>query len=147
MTQIIKKPYLIFLLSIPIVLLIGIFNEESTLTINVHDTYFIIAYLHVAILISILFSILGFGYWLMNKAQYKLNKGLNLAHIILTFGSLSITYFISFVIKDHGEFPLYDQTPKLMLAQIVTVLLILLGLILFFINIGTSILKRKKTSS
>ena len=146
MTQIIQKPHLIFFLSIPIIILTGLLSGESTLDINIHDTYFIISYLDISILISIVFAIIGFGYWLMYKAQHKLINGLNFAHIVLTFGSLLFTYCISFFTKGYSEFPLFDDTPKLALAQSLTALLILLGLFVFLINIVISILKRKKTS-
>jgi cytochrome c oxidase subunit 1 len=59
MKFLINKPHLIFLLSIPIIMLIGILSGDTALDINVHDTYYIIAYLHIAILISILFGIIG----------------------------------------------------------------------------------------
>ena len=74
MNKLIEKPHLIFLLSIPIIMLIGILSEDAVLDINVHDTYYVIAYLHLAILISILFGIFGIGYWIMLKADRKTIK-------------------------------------------------------------------------
>lgn len=74
MNRLIEKPHQIFFSEIPIVLLIGYIKKDAALDINVHDTYYVIAYSHLAILISILFGIIGFGYWIIIKANRKLSK-------------------------------------------------------------------------
>ena len=142
MTQTLQKPQLVFFLSIPPIILAGLLGGESTTIINIHDTYFIIPHLTISILISIGFAIVGLGYWLMYKAQYKLITGLNFAHVVLTFGSLLITYCISVFTKGYNEFSLFNQTPKLELIQTVAILLILLGQFIYLINIVSSILRR-----
>lgn len=62
MNKLIEKPHLIFLLAVPITMTIGMLRGDEVLDINVHDTYFVIAHLHLTILMSILFGIIGMGY-------------------------------------------------------------------------------------
>ena len=95
MNKLIEKPHLIFLLAIPMIMLIGILSEDAVLDINVHDTYYVIAYLHLSILISILFGIFGIVYWIMLKADRKLSKWLNWTHIGLTFGGTLIVWVLT----------------------------------------------------
>ena len=108
MNKLIEKPHLIFLLSIPIIILIGILRGDAVLDINVHDTYYIIAYLHLAILISILFGIIGLGYWIMLKAKRKLSKWLTLLHVTLTFAGLILIYSL-LRSSSQSEFPIFDD--------------------------------------
>ncbi|MFT6938397.1 MAG: cytochrome c oxidase subunit 1 [Saprospiraceae bacterium] len=70
----IEKPHLIFLLVIPIILLIGFLSGDATLVINVHYTYYVFKYIHLTMLISILFGIIGIGYWIMEKANKRISK-------------------------------------------------------------------------
>jgi heme/copper-type cytochrome/quinol oxidase subunit 1 len=65
MNRLIEKPHLIFLRTIPIIMIIGLLSEDAILDINVHDTYYVIGYLHLAILISIVFGIIGCVYWIV----------------------------------------------------------------------------------
>ncbi|HMB63212.1 MAG TPA: cbb3-type cytochrome c oxidase subunit I [Eudoraea sp.] len=86
MSRLIEKPHLIFLLSIPIIMLIGILSGNAVLDLNIHDTHYVIAYLHFATLIAILFGIIGVGYWIMQKTDRKLSRWLNWTHVGLSFG-------------------------------------------------------------
>ena len=117
-----NKPHLIFWLSIPLIILIGILSGTETMDVNVHDTYFVFTKYHLSILISTLFGIIGFGYWIMKKANRKLSKWLNWIHITLTFGSLLIMLGIPFISfeRKKSEFPLYDDltTQNLILTLI-----------------------------
>jgi cytochrome c oxidase subunit 1 len=74
MNQLIKKSYLLFFLAVPIVLLIGFLGGEAILDINILDTYYLITYRHLAILISILLVIIGMGYWLLQKVLKTFKK-------------------------------------------------------------------------
>src|SRR5690606_36301779 len=71
-----------------IIILIGFLSGTEPLDINVHDTYYVIEHGVISILISIIFGIIGLGYWIMQKANRRLSKWLNLIHIVLTIGGL-----------------------------------------------------------
>jgi len=86
MKTFIKKPHIIFFTAIPILLLIGNLSCDAVMDINIHDTYVIITYMSLALLTSLLFGIIGAGYWLMYKTDITLLKRLTRIHIILTFG-------------------------------------------------------------
>ncbi|MGB5610369.1 hypothetical protein, partial [Eudoraea sp.] len=61
MNKLIEKPYLIFLLAIPIIMLIGILSGDAVLDINVHDTFYVIGWNQLTLISSILFGIIGIG--------------------------------------------------------------------------------------
>lgn len=50
-----EKPFIPFLILIPIIMIIGFINRKETLDINVHDTYYVINNLHLAIILSVFF--------------------------------------------------------------------------------------------
>ena len=145
MNKLIEKPHLIFLLAIPIIMLIGILSGDSMLDINVHDTYYVIACLHFAILISILFGIIGMGYWLMQKANIKLSKWLNSTHIGLTFGGTIAVWILSRFYRT--EIMEYEFNNNLTLIITLTIMLMILGQILFPINIIYGLVKKKNKTS
>ncbi|WP_199114245.1 hypothetical protein [Snuella sedimenti] len=61
MNKLIEKPHIIFFLGIPVLILVGILCGDAALDVNIHDTYYIIAYIHLTSFISILFGIVGLG--------------------------------------------------------------------------------------
>ena len=150
MNQLIKKPYLIFWLSIPLIILIGFISGDEPLDINVHDTYFVIYHIHLAILISIIFGIIGFGYWITQKANRKLSKWLNLIHVMLTIGGLLLIWILfQFYRQPEPETLLsdFDYNEKLNISILITALIVIFGQIVYPINIISGIIrKRNKTS-
>lgn len=62
------KVYHLFWFFAFISLLIGICNPDETLDINIHDTYIVIASLHMAVLLFIFYFISGFAYWLVQRS-------------------------------------------------------------------------------
>ena len=140
-----NKPHLIFLIAIPIIMLIGILSGDAVLDINVHDTYYIIAYLHFATLISVLFGIIGIGYWFMLKANRKLSKWLNLIHITLTFGGILLIWILAQLFRE--SIMEYNFNNNLTLAIYLIALIAIFGQIIYPINIISGIIrKRNKTS-
>lgn len=100
MNKILNTPHLIFWSAIPITLTIGLSFRDSTLDINIHDTYFITSQLYIAYLISILFGVLGLGYWVLIICKRKLIKELSILHIISTLGGVLGILISSLVFKD-----------------------------------------------
>ena len=145
MNKLIEKPHLIFLLAIPIIMLIGILSEDAVLDINVHDTYYVIAYLHLSILISILFGIFGIGYWIMLKADRKLSKWLNWTHIGLTFGGTLIVWILTKFYRT--EVMEYQFNNNLTIIITLFILLMIVGQLIFPINIISGLIKKKNRTS
>lgn len=144
MSELSEKPHLIFLLAIPIIMLIGILSGDTMLDLNVHDTYYVISYLHLAIIISILFGIIGIGYWIMQKADRKLSKWLNWTHIGLTFGGTLIVWILTKFYRT--EIMEYEFNNNLTLIITLITLLMIIGQIIFPINIIYGLTKKKKSS-
>ncbi|MBO0321436.1 cbb3-type cytochrome c oxidase subunit I [Muricauda sp. CAU 1633] len=141
MNKLIEKPHLIFLFAIPIILFVGILNGNAVLDINVHDTYYVIAHLHLAILVSILFGIIGIGYWAMKKADKQLSKWLNGTHIGLTFGGTFLVWVLTKFYRT--EIMEYEFNNYLSMVITIVILLIILGQLIFPINIIYGLIKRK----
>ena len=141
MNKLIAKPHLIFLLTIPILILIGILSGDAVLDINVYDTYYVIAYFHLATLISILFGVIGIGYWIMQKGGRKLSRLLNWTHIGLTFGGTMIVMILAQFYRE--EIMEYEFNNNLTLVITLIILLIILGQIIFPINIVYGLIKGK----
>lgn len=96
MTKITKTPHIVFWILIPITLLIGFLKPDKTLDINIHDTYFVIGLISLAVIISIIFGILGLGYWVIIKLNGRLVNWLTIIHLIITiigFFSIIIIFF------------------------------------------------------
>lgn len=141
MNKLIEKPHLIFLPAIPLIMLIGILSGDAIININVHDTYYLIAYLHISILTSILFGIIGIGYWIMQKADRKLSKWLNFTHIGLTFrGSLIIWILTKFYRTEIME---YEFNNNITLIITLIILLMIIVQLIFPINIIYGLMKKK----
>lgn len=144
------KPDLIFFLSIPVILLIGIMSGGATLDINVHDTYFVIAHFHIAVLISILFGIIGVGYWIMKKANRKLSKWLNWTHIVLTIGGLIAIFGISYLSlgsDTHSQFPYFDELERKNSILTSIIFIVIFGQLMYLINLIIGIFIKNKTDS
>ena len=141
MKSLVEKPHLIFLISIPIIVLFGILSRDATLNINVHDTYLVIAHLHFAVLISILFAIIGVGYWIMQKWDRKLSKWLNWTHIGLTFGGSLIIWILNKFYRT--EIMEYEFNNNLTLTITLIIVLMTVGQLIFLINIIYGLTKKK----
>ncbi len=144
MNKLVEKPHLAFLLAIPILMLIGILRGNATLDINVHDTFYVIAYLHLATLISILFGIIGMGYWIMLKSDRKLSKWLNGTHIGLTFGGIIVVWILTKFYR--SETVEYQFNSKLTLIITLIIILMIVGQLIFPINIIYGLIKKKKNN-
>lgn len=145
MNKLIDKPHLIFLLTIPVLILIGFLSGDAVLGINVHDTYFVIAYFHLTILFSIIFSAIGLGYWVMQNANRKLSKWLSGIHIGLTFGGILFVFILTRLFKED----ILEYEFNNLLTSIITLIIIIitLGQIIFPINIINALLKKKNQTT
>ena len=145
MKFLINKPHLIFLLSIPIIILFGILNRNEMLDINVHDTYFVFSQIDLTILISILFGIIGIGYWIMLKANRKLSKWLNLIHITLTFGGILLIWILAQLFRE--SIMEYNFNNNLTFGIYLIALIAIFGQLIYPINIISGIIKKRNKTS
>jgi len=116
-------------------------DTESTFDINIHDTYFVIAHLHLYMLFAVVFFTLFTFYWSFDKSKTKLITLFSKIHIygtVISTGGLIFPYQLIF---DSSDFPLYDDLQYINLCLIVSGLLFFSLQFLFIINIFVTIIK------
>ena len=142
MKYLLKKPHIIFLVSIPVLLLFGQLNRDTTLSFNMYDTYYVFAVAQLTALVAILFGAIGLGYWMMLRSKKDLSPRLNNWHIGLTFGGGALFLVLTLLYREG-----FNGNEYLRLIKYILGLLVILGQILFPINIFSSlIVKRNKTN-
>jgi heme/copper-type cytochrome/quinol oxidase subunit 1 len=140
MSRVINKPYLIIWLSIPLIMLSGFISSIDKLDVNIHDTYYVFSLFDLNTLISVLFGIIGLGYWIMLKVNGKLSKWLNLIHITLTIGGILIIWVLAQLFRQSKME--YDFNNNLTLAIYSIAFIIIFGQIFYLINIIGGIISR-----
>ncbi|WP_157805334.1 hypothetical protein [Confluentibacter citreus] len=141
MNRITNKPHLIFWLSIPLIMLSRFVSSTENLVVNKYDTYYVFSLTELNILISILFAIIGLGYWIMLKTNRKLSKWLNLTHIALTFGGILLIWVLSQLYRE--SIVEFDFNENLTLAIYSIAFIAVVGQIIFPINIISGLIKNK----
>ncbi|WP_452228108.1 cbb3-type cytochrome c oxidase subunit I [Lacinutrix sp. MEBiC02404] len=148
MNRVTERPHIIFLVFAVITFILG-FNANGGITVNIHDTYFVMSNYHFATLISILFGIIGLIYWIAKKVNGNLSKRLNLIHVALTFGGIFIILILNeFKLKsfDVDTLSKYAFNENLEIIVYLISGIIILVQIVFPINIINGISKRNKTN-
>lgn len=135
--------------------LTGIILGDSTLDINVHDTYFVVAHFHLVMGISAMYGMLaGIYHWFPRMFGRMLNKNLGYVHfwvsVISAYGVFFPMHFIGLAglprrYYTNTNFPLFDD------LQNVNVLITLFALVggafqlVFLYNFFSSIFYGKKS--
>lgn len=144
MSNIINRPHLIFLLSIPITILVGFLNGNEMLDINVRDTYFIFSKTDLSIAISILFLTIGLGYYMMSKTNRRLSRSLYLIHLTLTYGGILLLAVLAQFLRESRT--AYDFNNNLTSAMYLIALVAIIGQIVFPINMIYGLINKTKNS-
>jgi len=142
MNKLIENQHLLFLLAIPVVLLTGYVNGESSMDICIHDTYFVISLYHISILTTALFAVVGLVYIILRKANKRPSKMLSSIHIGFTF----IIPVIIHILEQFYREDVMEYEFNGILSSIITLLflLVLLGQFIFPLNVLYAILKKDK---
>ncbi|WP_299190306.1 hypothetical protein [uncultured Aquimarina sp.] len=138
-----KKPYLLFCGIIPLLLLLSNYEADQTLDINIHDTYYVFSRQHLIILVSILFGLTGFIYWLLERFNFKTLTLLNLLHLIFTVGIILINSMQEFLVDYFLGKSYYTNSHVPNSSIWLFILIISIGQIIFVVNIFLAILKGK----
>ena len=135
--------------------LTGIILGDSTLDINVHDTYFVVAHFHLVMGISALYGMFaGIYHWFPKMFGRMLNKNLGYLHFWVTAVSAYGVFFPMHFIGMAGlprryytntNFPLFDDLQNV--NVIITVFALVGGAfqLVFLYNFFSSIFYGKKT--
>jgi len=106
-------------------LLIGL---KKTMDIQMHDTYFVIALIHVGILFSIILGVIGLLYWLMRKK--KLINWMTIVHVFTTIAS-----FVSILIGAMLATKIFFLQIDILSPLSIIILIGLLSQLLFLFNL------------
>jgi heme/copper-type cytochrome/quinol oxidase subunit 1 len=139
--KLLKKPHLIFWAVIPLLLFQSFYQDNQTLDVNIHDTYYVFSQQQSLVLLSLFFGLTGLIYWLLKNFNFKTLILLNVLHLIFTIGIIlmnSIRYFL----LDYFLGTRYYTITNIPDTSIWwSILAIITGQIIFIINIILSILK------
>ena len=135
--------------------LTGIILGDSTLDINVHDTYFVIAHFHLVMGISALYGMFaGIYHWFPKMYGRMLNKNLGYVHFWVTavcaYGVFFPMHFIGLAglprrYYTNTNFPLFDDLQNV--NVLITIFALVGGIfqLVFLYNFFSSIFYGKKT--
>ncbi|MBB4801978.1 heme/copper-type cytochrome/quinol oxidase subunit 1 [Flavobacterium nitrogenifigens] len=142
------KVYHLFWITALIILLIGICISEDTLDVNIHDTYFVIRYFEISIVLFTLYFLMGLGYWIVQKIFKKqLIHPLTVIHSFILIGSFLIYWGIFLYNKlfRDNDFPLFDNylLINLVLTSEIFVILFIASPI-YIANFMIAFLKKEK---
>ena len=135
--------------------LTGIILGDSTLDINVHDTYFVVAHFHLVMGISALYGLFaGVYHWFPKMFEGKMmNKNLGYVHFWITaIGSYGIFFPMHFVgmagvprrYYENTAFPMFDELTNVQVLMTVFALITAGVQLVFAFNFIRSIFYGKK---
>lgn len=140
------KPHIYFWITGLVILLLTliIYKSDDATVINVHDTYFVIAYSHFGKLLFFIFVVIGLIYFLSKKI--KLHKFITTTHTLISIGCF-IFYIIGQLyynfkpVRKNSNFPLFDDLSNENTFFSFIFLLFALGQLLLLINLVFSLAK------
>jgi heme/copper-type cytochrome/quinol oxidase subunit 1 len=148
------KIYSLFWSVALIILIIGLIqtnNEDTTFDINIHDTYFVIAHIYAALFLSLIYYLIGLGYWIVQKVmERKLIRVLTIIHSAIMNGSFLVYWLLIGYSRAFPDtsFPLFDNYELINLTLVVlTVLIVLIGQPIYIINLMIGIFRKRKNPS
>jgi cytochrome c oxidase subunit I len=132
----------------------GIILADSTLDINVHDTYFVVAHFHIVMGLSAIFGMFaGVYHWFPKLFLRMMNKKLGFFHFWVTMvGAYGVFFPMHFLglagvprrYYTNSEFPMFDNLVDI--NEIVTIAAIIgaLGQVVFLFNFFYSIFRGER---
>ncbi|WP_291869426.1 cbb3-type cytochrome c oxidase subunit I [Maribacter sp.] len=137
--------------------LTGIVLGDSTLDINVHDTYFVIAHFHLVMGISALYGLFaGVYHWFPKMFEGKMmNKNLGYIHFWITavcaYGVFFPMHFVGMAgvprrYYENTAFPMFDELTDVQVLMTVFAIIAAAAQLVFLYNFISSIFYGKKGS-
>jgi heme/copper-type cytochrome/quinol oxidase subunit 1 len=149
-----QKPYNLLLLTGLIFVLASFFllNQNNSVDVHIHDTYFVIAHAHIFWFLAILSLLVWTLYFLTNK--FLFSKTLTWAHIIITILTLILFVFTLYFgdslsnlkprrYYDHSSLNSFGAADKYTKAIGRTLSILIFGQIIFIINFIAGLFKRR----
>lgn len=133
----------------------GIILADSTLDINVHDTYFVVAHFHIVMGLSAIFGMFaGVYHWFPKMFLRMMNKKLGYLHFWITFISAYGVFFPQHFLGLAGvprryytnsNFPMFDDLVDINVIVTVFAIIAALGQVVFLFNFFYSIFRGEKS--
>ena len=111
--------------------------KDAIMDINIHDTYIIINYFDMLLLMAISYGLVGWLYWMFLKVNFKLIKGLTILYILITLVVLCLS-----VLGDKLLAELDNNHDYNLISLIIIIALFLTSKIVFAINTIFGLLKK-----
>ncbi|MEA1784590.1 cbb3-type cytochrome c oxidase subunit I [Arenibacter sp. GZD96] len=134
--------------------LTGIILGDSTLDINVHDTYFVVAHFHLVMGISALYGLFaGVYHWFPKMFGKMMNKNLGYVHFWITavcsYGVFFPMHFIGMAgvprrYYENTAFPMFDEFTNIQVLMTSFAIIAALAQLVFVYNFIASIFYGKK---
>ena len=134
----------------------GIILADSTLDINVHDTYFVVAHFHIVMGLSAIFGMFaGVYHWFPKMFGRMMNTKLGYAHFWLTFVSAYGVFFPMHYLGlagaprryyEYSEFPMFDSVVDLNVFITIAAIIGAIAQGIFLFNFFYSVFRGQKST-
>ncbi|MET3027546.1 hypothetical protein ABXT06_12780 [Flavobacterium sp. UW10123] len=147
MNYIQSKPYFVFLGLIVVLLLYGFYKGNEAISVNIHETYFVISWKNLMILVSFFCGILALIYFGILKLNFVLINWMTVSHVLISLIGLLIVFilpnfFREIVPGDILSFINDSNFNQRIESGILILICALLGTqLLFFVNVIYSLVK------
>lgn len=131
----------IFLIAFQV--LLTIVRPDSTLDINIYDTYYVMAYTHLFHVLGVWSILCGFGYWVLKLRRIEIIGWMFLLHLIFT-----VLFPLSFATSHIDINPTMDNYKLIQYFESLWffgMILFVIGQILYFLNILSSAIRKLKS--
>lgn len=141
MNRLTNKPHQFTWMSIPLIILLSIVGMKSSIDLQLHDTYFVVATIHLGLLYTFIMGTAGFFYWLLGNK--KLINWMTCFHITGTFipfiAIIVLAIFFDKIIQRNVDtFRIINEVEWGMLG------IIFLSQGIFLINILIGLIRKKR---
>lgn len=140
MDTIIKSPYKAIWYSILVLFGLSIIGWDNTIDIQLHDTYFVIASIHIGVLFSIYLGGIGVIYWLLRKK--KLIDWMTVIHVVITISTFALIIITGLIFQKiiEGDFETFRTVNQILF---VIILIALLSQLIFITNLTYGLISNK----
>ncbi|MBC6993349.1 hypothetical protein QWY85_16865 [Neolewinella lacunae] len=141
MNSIATSPHKSLWYAIPVLMVLSLIGLNSSVNLQLYDTYFDVSTFYVGFLSSAFLFLLGLLYWAVRKR--KLIRWMTIIHVVMTTLTLVLILTVGLIADDSSSgdyltFQAFNQT--LGIALLVTII----SQLLFLLNVGLSLLQDKK---
>ena len=140
MDSIINKPYKAIWYSILFLFGLSIIGWNNTIDIQLHDTYFVIASIHIGVLFSIYLGVIGIIYWLIRKK--KLIDWMTVIHVVITISTFALIIITGLIFQKiiEGDFETFRTVNQILF---IVILIALLSQLIFITNLTFGLIRNK----